>query len=169
MKKLLTIVLPIFTIILCAKATPLPHAIYIGIIDIAHPLNKDETFITLKIFQDDLKDAIKNTIPDKKIKADVPFFDTYKNDIEKYFQKHLNIEVNQQSLFLILEKGQQEGDVFYLHLKAKCPENWKGVKIKADFLMELFPTQSNILYLKNGENKQFGRMTQQEKEVSLVL
>ena len=148
------------------SSSPLAHAIYIGVIDIYHQATKNQTTITIKVFQDDLKDAIKNAAPSKRLATDSLFFEMHFNNIESYFQQHFQSYINEQLLVLKLKKGERKNDVFWLNFKAKCPEEWQNIKIKANFFMELFPTQSNMLYIQEGEQKRFGRLTKSRESQS---
>ncbi|MDX1666488.1 MAG: hypothetical protein R3350_04640, partial [Saprospiraceae bacterium] len=54
---------------------------------------------------------------------------------------------------------EKENDVYRLTFNASCPPEWDRVSVSADFFMELFPTQSNIISLWHGRGKRFSRVT----------
>jgi hypothetical protein len=65
----------------------------------------------------------------------------------------------------VVKTVQQEGEVYWIALEAACVPSWKILDIHADFLMELFPDQSNIVQVVHGSEKRFARTTRAERQV----
>lgn len=141
------------------------HAIYIGVVQMSHVENRPSADIIVKVFQDDLQDVLKNAFDLKKMEAEIAYYNQYQLEIEQYFQNHLSCSINGQSMSLRLKKGEKAAEVYLLSFEIACPEVWKTVDIRADFFMELFPIQSNILHVENGKKKRFGRMKKDTDEL----
>ena len=145
------------------------HAIYIAVIELIHQPNHDKAELRVKTFTDDLQDVLKNKfgrsffLPDELIEGDD--FDK----VAAYFSDHLKFVVNEQRAGYELNKVTRENDAHWLYFTLKAPRNWQKLEIKADFLMELFPQQSNIFQLKVGKKKLFYRLTIDHKSQTITF
>ncbi|HHH49655.1 MAG TPA: hypothetical protein ENK52_01605 [Saprospiraceae bacterium] len=129
-------------------------------IKITHQNNKLITDIQLKVFTNDLQDAIHNFAPDEYQPTDTKqFFPVHQKLIEQYFAQHLICQFNAQKIPLSNCTYELRNDVFLINFILETPRAWKKVNIKADYFMELFPSQSNIIHIENGNEKRFGKMT----------
>lgn len=138
------------------------HALYIAVIQLEHSPSQTVATITVKVFTDDLQSALRNAnrqyVP---VKAE-QLCGASRQSIQQYFKDHLVLLINQKKYPLTLSSCEHENDVFLLRFDLKCPDKWKTVKVSADFLMELFPDQSNMVSIFNGEEKRFFRLTRQQ-------
>ena len=138
------------------------HALYIGVIQIT----MEETMtIQVKVFSDDLQAILQNEIGYQKIGAIKELCETQPKNLQQYFQRTLQVAINELPIDFVLTNCEQINDVHLLQFEASdCPAIWTQAVIKANFFMELFPTQSNVVQL-NYQHKetdiQFGRMTLQ--------
>lgn len=137
------------------------HAIYIGVLQIHHLQNSTTAELSIKVFQDDLQDALRQTEDLKKIEHQANFCSIHEKAIEQYFQNHIKCRINQQAVDIHLKRGEATNEVYQFYFDMSCPQTWTSMDIQANFLMELFPAQSNIIQLNNGDNKRFGRLTNQ--------
>jgi hypothetical protein len=53
-------------------------------------------------------------------------------------------------------------DVYLLEFIMDCEKVWNNLEIKADYFMELFPTQSNIIQIEYKNEKRFHRLLKDE-------
>ena len=156
-----------FSILLCTvllifnkdiKANP-NHGIYLSVVEIIHEAGQKKARLSVKIFTNDLEDALKNAFQ-KKFKIDtIQSCNSYKNEIESYFKSHLSLLINQSEVSIFFEKCEKNGNSLWVYFKLDSPEKWDEIKVKADYLMELFPTQSNIVSIKNGNKKRFAKLS----------
>ncbi|MEQ8302313.1 MAG: hypothetical protein RIB47_02895 [Cyclobacteriaceae bacterium] len=138
---------------------PDDHAIYLSMIEITHPEASDSGELSIKVFVDDFEDALKN-----EFNASVKFSESDSCTsqsalIAKYFQKRFAVRVNQSPIDAVLTKCEMMGDAIWLRFLFECPRQWNTVVVNANFLMELFPTQSNVVSVKHGAAKQFLNLT----------
>lgn len=112
------------------------HAIYISVLEI------DEKEMKVKVFTDNLDDAIRNDA----------------NSIEGYFRKKIRLQINEQFVGFNLQEVSEEGDSYWITFKLDAPTNWQSFYLEADYFMELFPDQTNVVKV-IGDNPQFFRLT----------
>ena len=157
MKKLLILCL----ISCCFAFSDREHGIYISVVEVKHSTSPLMTTIRIKVFKDDLQNALQNAFPAQKeqfaLTAD--FCETQKISIQQYFSENFKLNVNEKACSLKLKKGEDFSDAFWLHFQAKSPEKWKTLHVEAPFFMELFPNQSNILTIRYNQMKRFERLT----------
>lgn len=111
-----------------------------------------------------MEDAIMNTF-NKRIRfLAASDCEGIQYEIETYFSSHLSYSINNKSTSLALSHCELNGDAVWFHFEIECPDQWNKVNVKADFLMELFPTQSNIITIYHGEEKRFLRITSSNLE-----
>ena len=135
------------------------HAIYISVIEIEHKGLGNNAIIMIKVFTDDFKDAILNAFKNRiEFSKDKKCSDN-KSVIEGYFDKHFKATINGKPLSISFNSCELNGDSVWLYFDMACPANWKDVSVSADFLMELFPKQSNIVSIYHGNDKRFLRLT----------
>lgn len=157
MKKLLILCL----ISCCFAFSDKEHGIYISVVEVKHSTSPLMTTIRIKVFKDDLQNALQNAFPAQKEQFVLTsnFCEAQKIPIEQYFSENFKLKINDKTCSLKLKKGEDFSDAYWLHFQTKSPEIWKTLHIKAPFFMELFPNQSNILTIRYGKKKRFERLT----------
>lgn len=120
----------------------------------------DSTIIKIKVFSDDLEDALMNAFRKRVTLSDPSTCRVNKNEITGYFSEHFKCTINQSKLKIRLSRCETAGDATWFYFTADCPTAWTEVKISADYLLELFPTQSNVVSISHGKKKHFLRLTQ---------
>lgn len=145
------------------------HAFYISVIEIHHsPASKDAE-LTIKVFTDDMQDAIRNALQMKESVEQSNFCETYEHDISTYFRKHISISLNQIPTPIHFVSCEEIGDTYQFRFQMQCPEMWNELFISADFLMELFPTQSQMLHITESEKRVTARLTVRNKSQTLTF
>ncbi|MDH5599339.1 MAG: hypothetical protein OEY34_09450 [Cyclobacteriaceae bacterium] len=138
------------------------HAIYLSVIEIDHRKEIDKAKISIKVFTNDLHDCIKNFSSSFKAVDDLTLIEKNQTIVEDYFQEHLKISINTIHQYLSLQSWQQENDAYFLYFDISCPKKWQTVDLKADYFMELFPQQSNIISIYDVDEKYFHRTTKSQ-------
>jgi len=137
------------------------HALYIGVVQITM---EEAMTVQVKVFSDDLQAVLQNELGYQEVGAIGSLCETQAEHLQQYFQRTLQVHINEGLIELVLTDCEQINEVHLLHFKARsCPSSWQQVAIKANFFMELFPTQSNVVRLqhKDKANTRFGKMTLQ--------
>lgn len=141
------------------EVTDTDHAIYLSMVEISHGKNKTITSIRIKVFLNDIEDAIHNAVGKSVSLADASACETHKAEIQTYFDSHFIFLVNKTKSIIKLESCEIMGDAIWFQFETNSPDLWKDVSLTADFLMELFPTQANVVTIQYGEEKKFLKLT----------
>lgn len=128
----------ILALVLGAPASELDHAIYISVMEVV--VVKREVKIDLKIFSDDLSDALRNF----KGKDAIPVADA--ELIESYMNDKISLYSEGKLCPLRLIDNNVVGESNVLEFSALLNRE-QDISLRAAYLMELFPTQQNILKL----------------------
>lgn len=128
------------------------HALYISVAEMS--FSDGEVNIDLKVFSNDLFDALKNWKTDisstpRNISID---------DVQGYFDQHLVLSAGQQSILIKCDRVESTGDAHFIHFTGFLNNPVEPIKIKAAYFFELFPAQQNILKIKKDEKQSFFTM-----------
>lgn len=139
------------------------HAFYISVIEINHGAHSKEAELTVKVFQDDMQDALRNASQSKEAKEALRFCSDYEEELSNYFEAHMSLYLNDDPTLLRFNACEAVGDVYQLNFTVDCPEEWDELTITADFLMELFPTQSQMVHITHNGDTVTARLTAKHK------
>jgi hypothetical protein len=160
--------LNIFLVVLLGHFLSIPdsvseHAVYLSVAEVLHIKGKGDSSIKIKVFTNDIEDAVANEFHQRIKLADTSAFELQRASLQEYFNNHFQISVNQKRQVLTLHRSEVNGDAIWFYFKMTSASNWEEVLIKADYLMELFPTQSNVISIEHDTKKQFVRLTNAKK------
>ncbi|MTI38130.1 DUF6702 family protein [Fulvivirga lutimaris] len=151
MYSLLTIfALSFFTLV--ASSANTYHAIYISVTEIELHHSELST-VSIKIFSDDLKAAIQNFSGKSTTEPDATFIDQNKEAVSSYINKYFQLSLNNKKVTLEYIDHTLEGDAYFINFGFRMNAPISPLSIKAEYLMELFPTQQNVVKI-NFENEQ---------------
>lgn len=144
------------------------HAIYLSVIDIKVDSANQVADVSVKVFTDDLQDAVRNF--GASVQASEEQFPAANVEIiTKYFQEHLRISVNQELRPLTYVSARKENDAYFIDFAISIDVELKSVEVLADYFMELFPTQSNVVKMDMNSEKSFARLTKDNPTHSVTL
>lgn len=149
--------LSLFTSLLEAEE----HAIYVSVIDME--IVDHEISMTVKVFEDDLRDALRS------INGEVyhQLTEDDLSDVSTYFDNHLEVGSTCESIKLECTHIRLEGESYQLDFEGKKKIDCQFSSIRADHLMELFGDQRNILNLTKDGKKQFEILDKKKPEVTI--
>lgn len=158
-------------VFLCFSDSPLTssskdtndHAIYISTVKIQHNTSDSLAQITFNVFSDDLQDCLHHAFPKEEEIKTKSICELSPELINTYFNQHFQCQINQQHHKIQWLDCEALTESHLLTFQMPCPANWEALQIKADFLMELFPTQSNVIQIKNKDQQFFARATIDQK------
>ena len=125
------------------------HAVYLSTIKVISQDNRVEIY--LNIFEDDLRDAIRNhrgTYVDTASTDFVP-------SVNSYLLSHFSVSDGIEPMPLEVHEVKRIGDAYQVVFYPLAESFNTKILFKADYLMELFPTQQNILQMEFGEQKYY--------------
>ena len=113
--------------------------------------------ITVRLFKDDFKDALKKKFSINDVLTDDMLIDsTFNSNINNYFNSFLIVsfgDVINKLNFLGLEN---KNDMFIFYLEVENLPNLNTISIDNKLLFDLYPEQQNIVHIKkNGNKKSF--------------
>ncbi len=114
------------------------HALYLSVVEVKLTPN-DKSHVIFKVFTNDLNDALKNASlgnNENRINA---------VNLGLYFNTKVKVYINGISSNLEYQKIDEKNDSLFIHFELNSTERFNTFKIEAPFLMELFPTQRNIV------------------------
>ncbi len=130
------------------------HAIYLSLTEVE--MAEGAFNFKMKVFSDDLRDALKNHQPNTYKPSNLQeFFSLNKDLANQYFGEHFQLSTGGKQQALQVKGAIIEGDAHFINFSCAVPKDFKELTIKADFFMELFPTQINVVKVKNGAQIQY--------------
>ena len=120
-------------------------------------LEVEQGSIKVKVFANDLEDAIFNHSQQRLNLLDGECT-ANKEEIGNYFKDYLKISINNVAQDYSFRSCEVNDISIWLTFKFNSPDIWQQVEIKANYLMELFPTQSNVVSVTYLEEKRMFRL-----------
>jgi hypothetical protein len=153
-------------LILCFPGTQPDHAFYLSVTEVN--LEKQGE-VSVKVFSDDLQNALRNYSSQYRAANLKTYYEKNKELALAYFQEHLRFEADGKIMTLKYLSHSIEQDAHFISFRMDLQEKTTRLKVKAAFLMELFPTQINVLKLRKGEQLYFLKFTSREpQELNLL-
>lgn len=142
------------------------HAIYLSTLEVS------TSGLTVKVFQDDLQDAVRNhcEMSETKCELNESFsnINTHKAAILSYFKRTLSLEINAEKKELSLIKILEQGDSYWIYFSfSEQAEPWKYVTVSAGYFMELFPKQVNVVKVSHQGASTFCKQTLSDTSCTL--
>jgi hypothetical protein len=154
-----------FSPVVSLEAVAVDHAIYVSVVEIVDLPLKQKGSLKVKVFTDDLEDAILNKTGEK--------FKLTKNCernldvVAAYITDHLRLTINEHPV-KFTPIGCENVDIsIWLEYQFAYTGDWSNVDIYCDHLIELFPTQSNVFSVRYNNEKRMFRLTQSKKSTRL--
>ncbi len=125
------------------------HAIYISVAEVV--VDEDVIDVDIKIFSDDLLDALRNENPVLKSKLN----DMDSQELGAFFDKHFHIWGDGQELDLRYTHHSIEGDSHFVHLEGLQDSSIISYGVQSSYLFDIFPTQQNIVKFSHEKGVKF--------------
>ena len=122
------------------------HGIYLSVSEVSISKDNSKSHINIKIFLDDFENILRLYNKGKLSSTDICAKESL---ILSYFTKNMPIKINDKFIKLQWSGCEKIGDSLALQFSFNNPSDGKELKIKATFFTELFPSQQNIIQIKN--------------------
>ncbi len=131
------------------------HPFHVSVMSIHHAPDEKALQITLKIFADDLEEALN----DEGFKASGHAFvdvlnpkDQQKLDamVERYLQERFSLKVNGKDVQAFYLGKEMEDLAMWCYFEIKDVEEVKNIEVKSSILTEIFDDQTNIVHVDYG-------------------
>jgi len=123
------------------------HALYISVTDIFYLENQKELEIKFKIFSNDLEDDIRSS-QNLVLELEDGVNEEEAAVVHKYLLDKVEIFLDGKAAPVSMISCQQEGDAIFAIYKGKLESQPKKLEIYNKILIDLFPTQKNIIRLR---------------------
>lgn len=139
------------------------HPIYISTTDVS--IEDEKINIVIKLFLNDLEDALRlnngfsiSIDENKKLNKNFEFVESYLND-------KFNIYIGSKKLKIVYSNKNIINDILELKATLQIKEKIFSIRIINQILLDVYDNQSNILFIKNFEKKEFYKFdkTNQDK------
>ena len=134
----------LFLVLASADLRQPTHALYLSVTELTL-LHTGQSSVSIKVFSDDLQNALRNYSSDYKPGGLNQFLEKNLTQAQHYFSEHLEIKINNRTVQLKMKKFTIENDAHFINFCFTSPRSPETLEVKADFLMELFPTQTNVI------------------------
>jgi hypothetical protein len=143
------------------------HAIYISVAKVNFNTHENEVSISLKVFTDDLEDAIHNATGKREKVVGRSDFSDLSGVIEKYVNQKMEIYLDGKQVLLQVDSCENIGDTTWIHLKGETGSFSHSIHIKNQVLFEVFDTQKNIVEVEYSDEKYYYSLTKDEPIASI--
>lgn len=140
------------------------HAIYISVIELSISDGVVEE-MQVKIFADDMADAVR-AVNGAIIPINEQYSEEHLSEIELYFRQHLFIKNESTNKYFSIKSYSREDQASWFVL-ALDEEIEEGDVLVADYLMELFANQTNMLRLKILDRQLFHQLKKGKAEYGI--
>ncbi|NEN23904.1 hypothetical protein G3O08_10375 [Cryomorpha ignava] len=124
------------------------HEFYVGMTEIRYSENSQSYQITLKLFTDDLENAIYKASGDSLNLGNPKELPQSDNLISNYLRKHLSLEDGNENPLTLNDVGREtELDVTWIYFESQEMKPQDALRIKNDIFMEMHPEQTHIVNL----------------------
>lgn len=141
------------------------HPFYLGIVDIRHNAKQHALNISVKLFINDIEDALKKTSnksidllnPKNKAEMEVELF--------AYVKKRLSIAVDNKATILDFIGYEREEEAIWIYIEIKKINQPKNLKVDTKLLYDFIPQQSNIVHTEMNGIKKSSKVTNPDSKV----
>ncbi len=125
------------------------HAIYLSTLEIN--ISETKSDVVIKVFENDLRDALRAHF-NRRIDTTSQVFEI---DVNAYLNAHLSIIFDNKKVTPFVSKVELVGESYQVFMLMEHVRPYQKIEINADYFMELFPTQQNVLHISNNGKKQY--------------
>jgi hypothetical protein len=130
------------------------HPFYLSVIDIKHDAKQQSLHLSIKMFTNDIEDALKKTtstsidLLNPKNKAEM------ETELMNYIKKRFRFSVNAKPAILDFIGYEKEEDAIWCYLEVKKVSRPKIIKVHTTLLFDFLPQQTIIVHAEiNGIKK----------------
>lgn len=130
------------------------HPYYVSIFDIDHNSETKTLQIAVRIFTDDLEDALEDEGGYKNIRlGGEEEAEDAEEWVQKYVSEHLTITVNGQQVPLKYLGRELEKELIWCYLESDPITELSQIQVESDLLMATFEDQTNLVHINANGSK----------------
>lgn len=151
---------PVFSLVfLCTSVVMLlAHPLHVSVTEIEFDQKEKSLEIMMRIFTDDLEEAVRKK-QQRKLNLLDPARTTTDALIGDYLAAHFTVKVDNRALKLEYLGHELEADAVICYIEVKNVKKWKTIEITNDIIMEVYNDQSNLVNVTFGDEVKSLRLT----------
>ena len=140
------------------------HAIYISVVSIDHLPGSENSELCLKVFSDDLIDALRVFSPDSEIHSETDLKGQVDSLLSEFGNYHFKFIINGQQSEMTYLRSEGNGESTFLYYQMRCPKTWLEVIAQTNLLIDIFPDQKNIIRISDGPNQRYLNLSKKNQK-----
>ena len=140
------------------------HAIYISVINVDHLPGSESAELCLKVFSDDLLDALRVFSPESEIHSESDLKKHVDSLLSEFGNYHFQFTINGQQSEMTYLRSEDNGESTFLYYQMKCPKKWSEVVAQSNLLIDIFPDQKNIIRISEGSNQRYLNLSKKNQK-----
>ena len=140
------------------------HAIYISVISIDHLPGSEDSEVCLKVFSDDLIDALRVFSPESEIHSESELRGHVDSLLSEFGNYHFKFTINDQQSEMTYLRSEDNGESTFLYYQMRCPKTWLEVVAQTNLLIDIFPDQKNIVRISDGSNQRYLNLSKKNQK-----
>ena len=159
----------VFLLLFMSSFQKVKHPFFVSVIDINYKLKERALQLSVKLFTNDLEDALRKTSK-KKIDILNPI-DKAETDsvLFNYITKRLNINVNSKKQTLHFIGYEKEEEAIWTYLEIKNSSQPKKINIDTKLLYDFLPQQINIVHIEINGIKKSSKVTNPASNIEFIF
>lgn len=139
--------------------TPGEHEFYVSVIEVKHSAQTQSVNCRIRVFSDDLQVGLQSEY-DLAATPPLPGLCTDHNaHINGFLSNHVSLSINDIPRKVSSIRCITEGDIHSLEWQVDSISSIQTLYLRADYLMDIFPTQTQMIHFSSGEEKRTLRLT----------
>lgn len=141
------------------------HALYISVVELKID-DGEKAKVTIKVFEDDIADAVRAEFRLSNIPRDGTYSPKDLKQIDAYFKNHIFLISQSDTIKFNLIGHSSEDQSVWIEMESDKPI-LSIEECYADFLIELFPAQVNMLHLELNGKKRFSQLNKKKSYITI--
>lgn len=147
-----------------------PHPLHVSVTEIEFNEKNKSLEIMMRIFTDDLEEAIRRQQNDKSLNIlHPPEGKTTDQIISDYLAAHLRLSLDGKIRKLNYLGHEVEADAVVCYIEVTGVKNWKYIEIRNNIITEVYDDQSNIINVTVNDKVKSLRLTESEQSGRLTF
>ena len=147
----------------------LKHPFYISVIDIKQDAKQHNLNISVKLFTNDIEDALKKTTAEKIDLLNPKNKPEMEVELFNYIKQRFSINVNLKPTTLNFIGYEREEDAVWVYLEIKKINQPKVLKINTKLLYDFLPQQTNIVHAEINGVKKSSKVTNPDSKIEFTF
>jgi hypothetical protein len=134
------------------------HEFYVSVIEVSHSEQTQTVRFKCRIFSDDLQTGLQSEFDLASTPPLQGLCTDQKDHLTQFFSNHVTVAINGIDKEINALNCSSDGDVHTLEWQVDSVARIYTLKLKADYLMDVYPGQTQMVQFSSGEQKRTLRL-----------